>query len=177
MPQRCTVCSHGDRRAIDRLLVRNERANRRIAARYGLAATSLRRHRDRHLAKTLAKAQAAGEVVTADELLLEVRQLQERAEGLLETAESSGDLRSACAAIREARGCLELLAKLLGELQDSPTVNVLVSPQWQAIQQVLAEVLAPYPEVARKVAAALRGLTDNAPGTIMPARRSHGSRP
>jgi len=53
------------------------------------------------------------------------------------------------------RGCLELLAKLLGELNDT-TVSLLVSPEWQAIQQALATVLTPYPEVARQVALALR---------------------
>ncbi len=140
---------------IDRLLVRNERGNRRIAARFGLAETSLRRHRGSHLPKALMQAQAAGAVVQGDELLLEVQQLQERAQGRLEAAEDAGDLRSACAAIREARGCLELLAKLLGELQASPTVNLVVSPEWIAARTRIVRALEPFPEARQAVARAL----------------------
>jgi hypothetical protein len=43
--------------------------------------------------------------------------LQNRALSILDRADESGDLRTALSAIREARSNLELLAKLLGELQ------------------------------------------------------------
>jgi hypothetical protein len=77
----------------------------------------------------LAKAQEAREVAKADDLLSDVRGLQERALGILDKAEDAGDRRTALGAIREARGNLELLAKLLGELDERP-VNVLLSPEW-----------------------------------------------
>ena len=67
-------------------------------------------------------------------------------------------------AIREARGNLELLGKLTGELrergiQPAPqnTVNVLVtSPEWLKIRNVIARALQPFPEARAAVVEALR---------------------
>jgi len=43
-------------------------------------------------------------------------------------------LRTALSGIREARGNVELLAKLRGELDERPVVNILVAPQWIALR-------------------------------------------
>jgi hypothetical protein len=47
---------------------------------------------------------------------------------------------------------IELLAKLIGELDERPQVNILVSPEWVAIGTAVLEPLAPYPEVRAAVA-------------------------
>lgn len=159
MPQRCTVCAHKERDTIDRLLVRQARANRAIALRYGLVHTSLRRHRDNHLPAKLARAQAASELVRADQLLAELQDLHERARLMLEDAEAAGDLKTALSAVREARGCLELLAKLLGELPDSPELHLHLSAEWQMIQMAILTALAPYPRARVKVAQAIETAT------------------
>ena len=57
-------------------------------------------------------------MVHADDLLGDVRRLRERAEAILLKAERARDWRAATGAIREARGCVELLLRLLGELSD-----------------------------------------------------------
>ena len=77
------------------------------------------RHKD-HLNGTLVKAKEAEDVAHADDLLEQVRDLQGKALSVLSKAEKAKDWRAATGAIREARGCLELLAKLLGELNDQP---------------------------------------------------------
>ena len=69
-----------------------------------------------------------------------------RAAELRDQAEAAGDLRTALAAIREARGNLELLARLLGELQEQQVVNILISPQWVTVRAAIVAALAPYPE-------------------------------
>jgi hypothetical protein len=56
------------------------------------------------------------------------------------------------------RDQLELLAKLVGELRDAPTVNILVSPEWAAVRATLLAALAPYPEARLAAAAALRSV-------------------
>ena len=66
----------------------------------------------------------------ADDLLDQVRHLQAHALDILERAEKAGDLRTALAAISQARGNLELLGKLAGELDERPVVNLNVSPEW-----------------------------------------------
>ena len=72
----------------------------------------------------LVKAQEAEEVTQADDLLDQVRDLRAGALAILGKAEEAGEL-SALAAIREARGDLELLAKLLGELDERPSYAAL----------------------------------------------------
>src|SRR5688500_1880811 len=111
MPRPCSVCAHPERDAIDKALVAGV-ANRRIAAQYAVSEQAIRRHRAEHLPEKLAKAEAATEVAQADDLLREVRALRSKAYGLLLKAEAAGDYRTALAGVREARGCLELLAEL-----------------------------------------------------------------
>lgn len=50
---------------------------------------------------------------------------------------------------------LELLAKLLGELQEHHTVNILVSPEWIRVRSVIVETLQAYPDARFAVAEAL----------------------
>jgi hypothetical protein len=58
-------------------------------------------------------------------------------------------------AIREARGNLELLAKLTQQLDTRPTLNLLVAPEWLTVRAVLLEALAAYPEARAAVAGRL----------------------
>jgi hypothetical protein len=103
----------------------------------------------------LVKAEAARETARADDLLGQVQDLQRRTLTILEKAEKAEDWRTALSAIREARGTLELLARLTGELQQEGTVNLVVSPQWLSVRAALLQALAPYDEVRVAVAASL----------------------
>lgn len=155
MPRRCTVCAHPEVEAINRALVGGA-PYRSVANRYeSLSQAAVQRHQENHIPATLAKASEAQDVAAADDLLAQVRDLQARTLAILEAAEGVSQHRTALSAIREARNNLELLAKLLGELDDSPTVNVLISPQWIEIRTVLLEVLAAYPEARSAVAGQL----------------------
>ena len=58
-------------------------------------------------------------------------------------------------AIREARGSLELLGKLAGQLQEGPTVNILVSAEWRGLQTVILKALEPHAAARLAVAEAL----------------------
>ena len=128
MGRSCTVCVHPAREEIDKTLVEGE-ANRRIASQYSLSEASVRRHKGDHLPAALVKGKDAGEVVHGDSLLDQVQSLQGKALAILAQAEATGDLRVAVSAIREARGNLELLAKILGlmnvrhEVEIKPVVN------------------------------------------------------
>ena len=157
MPRRCTVCDHEARASIDAVLISGA-ALRDIAGRHGVSKSALERHKAGHLPAHLAQAREAEEVARADDLLSQVRYLQDRTLAILTTSEDAGELRTALAAIREARGNLELLAKLLGELDDAPKVNILVSAEWVTIRAAMMEALVPYPEARFAVADALLGL-------------------
>ncbi len=153
MPRSCSICLHPEREEINAALL-SETPLRDMARRYATSKDALARHRE-HLPVHLVKAQDAAEVAQADNLLEQVKSLQARALTILDKAEASGDLRTALSAIREARGNLELLAKLLGELQQEGTVNVLVAPEWLSLRAVVVEALAPYPQAREAVLGAL----------------------
>jgi transposase-like protein len=154
MPRSCTVCEHADREAIDRALVGGA-SNRSVASLYDVSEAAVRRHKANHLPGKLVMAQAAEEVAQADDLLEQVRDLQAKALGILSKAEEAGELRTALSAIREARGNLELLAKLLGELDERPTVNLLISPQWLELRAVIVGALEPHPDARGAVLRAI----------------------
>ena len=133
MPRSCTVCSHPEAFTINEAIVglgeQGKLSNRAITRQYDLSKDAVRRHKE-HIPKLLAKALEAEEAASAGDLLQQVRALQTKTLNLLLKAEAAGDLRTALSGIREARGNVELLAKLRGELDERPVVNVLVSPEW-----------------------------------------------
>lgn len=153
MPRVCTICTHEKRGEIDAALLADE-PYRHIAARFGTSTSALQRHRE-HLPKFLVKASEAQDAAQADTLLEQVRSLQSRALSILDRADEAGDLRTALSAIREARSNLELLAKLLGELQQEGTINVYSTPEWLTLRAVVIQALRPYPDAARAVSVAL----------------------
>ena len=137
MPRSCPVCDHEDLDEINAALASNERI-RTIAERWSVRKTALMRHRNEHLpfsaieakeaeakeaeAKEAeakeAEAKEAEEDAPADDLLDQVRELQERALATLEEAEEAEDLNAALRAIREVKGTLELMKKPLNELDE-----------------------------------------------------------
>ncbi len=154
MPRKCTICSHKKRSAIDKALVERQ-AFRTIADQFRVSKTALLRHHDDHLPSSLVKAQEATEAAQADALLAQVVDLRDKALGVLEQAEASEDLRTAVSAIREARGCVELLGKLAGQLKDSPTINVILMPEWRELQTAILKALAPHRDARLAVTTAL----------------------
>jgi hypothetical protein len=154
MPRSCTLCEHPRREEMDKALVKDS-SNLSISSLFGVSESAVRRHKANHLPAKLVMAQAAEEVARADDLLSQVKNLQDRALAILDAAEEAGELRTALGAIREARGNLELLAKLLGELDERPVVNLNVSPQWLELRAVIIGALEPHPDARGAVLRAL----------------------
>jgi len=160
MPKQCPVCIHPERQDIEKALLGSEKLPD-IAQRFALSRWSLYRHKQRHLSQQLKKAQKAQEMLQANSLLRQILYLQSKALTILRTAEASGNLKTALAAIREARGNLELLAKLQGDLAQEGTINITLSPTWISLRTVILQTLEPYPEARLKIAQAL-GEVDHA---------------
>jgi hypothetical protein len=156
MPRRCTVCDHSERHSIDETLVTGA-PYRSVAKRYELSESSVYRHKTEHLPTHLLKAKEVEEAARADDLLEQVRHLQAHALDILERAEKAGDLRTALAAISQARGNLELLGKLAGELDERPIVNLNVSAEWLELRAVIVGALEPHPAAHKAVLRALEG--------------------
>jgi transposase-like protein len=148
------VCDHPERHGIDETLVTGA-PYRSVARRFGLSESSVYRHKVEHLPAHLLKAKEVEEAARADDLLEQVRSLQTHALDILERAEKAGDLRTALAAIVQARGNLELLGKLAGELDERPVVNLNVSSEWLELRTVIVGALEPHPAAHRSVLRAL----------------------
>ena len=146
MPRVCTVCTHGERERIDAALI-TATPLRDIAGRYSVSKSALSRHQSDHLPPNLTKAKDAHEAAHADGLLAQVKDLQTRALSILDQAEAAGDLRTALGAMREARGNLELLAKLLEELQQEGTINITVSPEWLELRALIIQDVTAFSDI------------------------------
>jgi len=153
----CTVCQHPNRDEIDKRLAIDSNfagISRDFA---GISEDALKRHKEKHLPGTLAKAENIKEVAKADALLEDVKSLRKKALGILESAEKAGDLKTALLGIREARSCMELLAKVEGQLKDAPQINFVLSAEWIELRTLIITALDPYPEAKEAMVLAIRG--------------------
>jgi len=168
MPRVCSVCVHPARPAIDAALVAGN-GLRDIAGRSGLSKSAVERHGNEHVPAALVAAQDAAETAQADSLLAQLVRLLARADdqyavarGIVGKAVAADDLRAATAALqagngalREARGCVELLAELEGEISRRLEVNITISAEWVEIRTVILTALLSHPEARQAVVAAL----------------------
>lgn len=125
MPQTCSVCKHPKRASIEAALLRNI-SLRKIAEEHGASAWSIHRH-SKHVARVIAKAasEEARQVTEASNLLGRVESLLDECREIAKNAKENKAWPAAVAALREVRSCVELLARLRGELKQSGTqVNV-----------------------------------------------------
>lgn len=160
MPRKCSICSHGEREGIELALV-NQVPYRSIAGQFSVSSSAVERHKREHLPRSLTHAAEAESAATAGRLLADLLKLQQRTSAVFDVAEREGDLRTALFAIREERGCIELLARLAGELRQAQSVDITISPVWIEVRSKVLESLAPFPEARTAVACALVGDSDD----------------
>lgn len=157
MANLCAACTHEKRREIDAAIVAGI-PNRRIAAQYGMGETSVRRHKE-HVRETIESAKAKDEEARGQTLLEQVRWLQETTLKALKVAERDDDTRCLLAAVKEARGNLELLGKLTGELATGPTAVAIAGAQASSTAGVETQLQAlTDEELAEELRAALEAV-------------------
>jgi hypothetical protein len=120
----CRVCRSKERREIDKALVDGV-SLRTIADRFRVSKTALIRHQSKHLPALLAKAKNAATISEANSLLERIERIIRKCEVISAKAEKAKDWAPAVSALGQIRSCVELLAKLTGELKAAGTaVNV-----------------------------------------------------
>lgn len=157
MARSCTVCGHPSREAIDRALVGGA-AIAALSREWLLSEDALARHRDAHLPKLLRAAHAEAEAGRALDVVAQLRAINQDSLAILRAARAQGEHELALRAIDRLLRQVELQAKLLGDLDERPQINVVASPEWLAVRAALLEALAPYPEARVAVAARLARL-------------------
>lgn len=153
----CGVCSHDERRDIEAAIV-SGKSRRAVASQYGLSKDGVARHEANHLSPALKGVVTKREVAGATSALDRLEHLYGRASRVLDAAEAEGKASLSLAAVRELRGLVETLARITGELDDSPkvaVVNLSSSAEWQTTRAAMLDVLREYPDAGRAVAARL----------------------
>lgn len=126
MARKCSICESEHLKAIDKSLVDND-SIRAIAERYGMTIGSVHRHKTNHLPVAMIKARQAEEVIHGSALMNRVEKIMARCERISEITTAEGDWTPALGALRELRGCIELLGKLSGEINSAPKIAVQVN--------------------------------------------------
>src|SRR3954447_18207552 len=91
MARKCSVCDQDDVADINSALASNEPL-RNIADSWTVSKTELMRHRNQHLPVSVLMAQEAEEDPSGEDLLDQIRDLQERAQDTLEETEGVEEL-------------------------------------------------------------------------------------
>jgi hypothetical protein len=159
MPRTCSICNHPEKEAINMALIDNQ-AFRYVSKRFGVSAAALHRHKSEHLPAAMVKAREAAESTQADSLLDRLVDLNRTTMAILSEARQGNDNELALKAIQRAEKQLELQARLLGELNEAPTVNLLVAnPEWVKVRTAILRALKPYPQAQSAVVLALEGVS------------------
>lgn len=148
------MCIHEKRDEIDGEIV-SRQPFREIARRFGVSKDSVSRHALNHVPETLKTASAIAEVVRADALLDRVETLVTEAEGLLTYGKNGQQAKAWEGGLRELRKCLELLARVTGELDERPPVNFIMMPVWVELRAQILATLEPFPEARKALTDAL----------------------
>jgi hypothetical protein len=74
---------------------------------------------------------------------------------------NEGDRRTALLAIRTENKQLELMAKLTGQLNEAPQLNILMNPEFMKLKSVILTTLAPYPDARLKLSERLAEMLDD----------------
>lgn len=127
----CKICKSKQVKLIDRAIIDGETLQN-IADRYGFHISTISRHKA-HVADKISKAAAIYDAQEGASILQRLEAILQKTNELLEQAELNGDIKTALTAIREARGCLELIGKATGQftpeamlINFQPILNTLV---------------------------------------------------
>jgi len=148
MANTCSCCKSERHAALDaRILAREPLL--KLVDEFGLSYGALHRHKTVCIAEAFKKA----DVTNGDSIRAQAERLLGDCRRLADKAEQAKGWGGAASALREARGCLELLAKLTGELGQRPPI-----PPMMNFTQVNVSA---GPETDREIAMLIAAVTND----------------
>ncbi len=172
----CGICAHPDRVRIETLAVSGA-STAAVARKFAVSYDAVRRHVRRHVSPERRTLLVAGPAAKLEELALrgadESESILEHLAALrsvlfsrLAAAAEAGDDGNVALLSGRALDVLRSLGKLAGVLTEGSTYNVtnniLIHPQFLALEQMLLEELRAFPEARARVVAGLRRLDQRA---------------
>jgi hypothetical protein len=158
MPKPCSICEDPRRDEFDRR-ARIEDNIAKIAQDFALSYDALYRHvKANHHIREVTAIPTSAELATSEDIYKEIEAWHTEAKDLQRTAKAGGDIKTALLGLEKALKCLELMLKIHGQISDAPQitlqqVSIYHSPEWSRVGDILARVLAPYPELRQQIAA------------------------
>jgi hypothetical protein len=159
---RCSFCLHPQRQEFERKIASKELSMSKAAQLMDSNKATVSRHMRNCFPKKVAewvKPEASKE-----ETLNVVNALIESHDTTLKILKDSldeGDRRTALMALQTEIKQLELTAKLTGQLNEAPQVNLLMNPEFMKLKQIIVKELAPYPEARVALSDALDALAED----------------
>jgi hypothetical protein len=105
----------------------------------------------------LVLAQEAEDVREALDVIKQLKAINAASLHILKEAREQGKQGTALAAIDRIHKQIELQAKLLGELDDGPRVNILISTEWLQLRATIITALSRHPQARESVLRAVEG--------------------
>jgi len=126
---------------------------RKIAEQFELSEAALSRHLKEHIAPYVSRLRDEEGMRAALDVVEQLREINDAAKEILDEAREADEWVPALQAIDRVQKKLEFQAKLMGDIDERPQVNVMID---QRVQTALLEALRPYPEAGYAVAEALK---------------------
>jgi len=117
MTQRCQICSHQEKSAIDKALVSGKK-QRDLASAYGVSEKSLSRHKKNHLSKRIVQHHAKIDFMDTQSLYSSMIQMTEKLNGILARAEHSNEKWVEIACLKELRSTASFVLNTASLIQD-----------------------------------------------------------
>jgi hypothetical protein len=156
MARTCTICEDPRRDEFDRHAILGDPIAK-IAQEFALSYDALYRHvkADHHI-RDVTTIPTTSELATSGDILREITEHHKEAVRLKDLAEDNGDLKTAMLGLDKALKCLELVAKIQGQIQEQSISiyqqNVLINnPEWIELRTMIISALEPYPEAKEAV--------------------------
>lgn len=157
----CIICNRPDREAIDHDIARGA-SLREVGRAFDIHHTAVFRHKRDHTPHEIAALNGA-KVQDRGTALARLEALYTTAEKLLKKAlKNDTSVNGQVQIVKEVRACLELIAKMTGELNERPqTLNLMMAPEWLQVRAALFQALEQHPQALEAVAASLAALETN----------------
>jgi hypothetical protein len=167
MPRKCLTCSHKKVKQINKLLIDGRTTLDSISDKFGIGRIPLHTHRKRCIPEKYKAAMEKKDGREGIDLHDELSGLVKVTKEILDRAKKDDENELALRAIARLEKQFELIAKLLGQINDGSTVNVNINAEMVEFRAIVVNVVKRFPEAHSALINALREES----GTIEDAER------
>ena len=158
----CKVCLHPRRSEIEQQIADRTLTQSRAAIIVSCHNSTVSRHMRFCVAPHVAElARREARELQAIDVIHQLAQSHQTTQRILEKALSEGKERVALKALEVEIKQLELSAKLTGQLNEAPQVNLLMNPEFMKLKQIIVKQLAPFPEARLALSEALDDIAED----------------